>query len=54
MEMVTIEKEKLQKLLSNFYSMCSLCNEMNISEFPEGDEHMQEMKTWVKENFNKI
>ena len=50
---ITIEKEKLQKLLDNFYSVCSLCDEMDIYEFKEGDEHMQEMKEWVNENFGR-
>jgi hypothetical protein len=51
--MVSIEKEKLQKLLDSFFEVCSLCDECNIGEFPEGDEHMQEMKSWVKENFGR-
>ncbi len=48
-----IEKEKLQQLLDNFYGICSLCDEMDIYEFPEGDESMQEMKKWVNENFGR-
>jgi len=48
-----IEKAKLQKLVSNFYEVCSLCDEMNIYEFPEGDEAMQEMVEWVDENFGR-
>ena len=52
-EMVTIEKANLQKLLDNFYAACSLCDEMNIYEFEEGDQHMQEMKAWAKENFGR-
>ena len=50
---VLIKKETLQKLLSNFYDVCSLCDEMNISEFEEGDEAMQEMKSWAGENFGR-
>ena len=53
METVTIEKSKLQKLVKNFYSTCSLCDEMNIYEFEEGDAHMQEMNEWVNENFGR-
>lgn len=53
MNTVTIEKEKLQKLVSNFYEVCSLCDEMDIYEFEEGDTSMQEMKTWVNENFGR-
>ena len=48
---VEIDKEKLQQLIKNFYDVCSLCDEMNIYEFPEGDEAMQEMQEWVDENF---
>ena len=52
-ETVKISKETLQKLLSNFYSVCSLCDEMNIYEFKEGDSHMQEMKSWAEEKFGR-
>lgn len=50
---VLVKKETLQKLVSNFYSVCSLADEMNIYEFPEGDEHMQEMKSWVGDKFGR-
>jgi hypothetical protein len=52
-ETVTISKKKLQKLLNNFFEVCSLCNEMNIYEFEEGNEAMQEMKSWTKETFGR-
>jgi hypothetical protein len=50
---VIIKKETLQKLLDNFYEACSLCDEMDIYEFEEGDESMQEMKTWTDEKFGR-
>lgn len=50
---VTIEKKKLQQLLDNFYEVCSLCDELNIYEFEEGDESMQKMKEWVKTEFGR-
>ena len=50
---IEIEVEKLQKLVDNFYEVCALCDEMNIYEFPEGDESMQEMERWVNENFGR-
>lgn len=50
---VLVKKETLQKLVSNFYSVCSLADEMNIYEFPEGDERMQEMKSWVNDKFGR-
>lgn len=50
---VLIKKETLQKLLSNFYEVCSLCDQMDIYEFEEGDEAMQEMKSWADENFGR-
>ena len=50
---VLIKKEILQKLLSNFYGACSLCDEMDIYEFKEGDEAMQEMKAWANEKFGR-
>jgi len=53
METVTIEKAKLQKLVDSFYEVCSLCDEMNIYEFEEGDKSMQKMKNWVDKNFNE-
>ena len=51
--MVTISKETLQKLLDNFYEVCSLADEMDIYEFEEGDEAMQEMKEWTKNKFGR-
>ena len=53
MSNVTISKEKLQKLLDNFYEVCSLCDEMDIYEFEEGDEAMQEMKQWALDTFGR-
>lgn len=50
-EYVTIKKETLQQLLDNFYSVCGLCDEMDIYEFEEGDKAMQEMESWVEEKF---
>jgi hypothetical protein len=49
--LVTIEKEKLEQLIFNFSSVCSFCNELNIYELPELYDSMQEMKFWVKTNF---
>ena len=53
MSKVTISREKLQKLLDNFYEVCSLCDEMDIYEFEEGDEAMQEMKEWANDTFGR-
>lgn len=53
MSNVTISREKLQKLLDNFYEVCSLCDEMDIYEFEEGDEAMQEMKEWANDTFGR-
>ena len=50
---VLVKKADLQQLVSNFYSVCSLADEMNIYEFPEGDEYMQEMKTWTNKKFGR-
>jgi hypothetical protein len=50
---VTIEKEKLQQLLDNFFEVCSLCDEMDIYEFEEGDAAMQKMQTWVETEFGR-
>ena len=50
---VTIKKETLEQLLVNFYEVCSLCDEMDIYEFPEGDDAMQEMKEWAQEKFGR-
>lgn len=51
---VTIEREKLQELVNNFYRACSLCDELNIYEFEEGNASMKEMKEWVDENFENF
>ena len=53
MEKVEVNKEDLQKLVSNFFSACSLADEMDIYEWAEGDEEMQEMKQWVEKNFGR-
>jgi len=50
---VTISKKKLQKLLDNFYKTCSLCDEMDIYEFEEGDKSMQKMKSWADKHFGR-
>lgn len=50
---VLIKKETLQELLSNFYSACSLCDELDIYEHEEADESMQEMKSWAEEKFGR-
>lgn len=53
MEKITVSKEILQKLLDNFYKVCSSCDELNIYEHDELDESMQEMKAWTKETFDR-
>jgi len=53
MSKVTISKKKLQKLLNNFFEVCSLCDELDIYEHEELDESMQEMETWTKETFGR-
>jgi hypothetical protein len=50
---VTVDKEKLQKLISCFRDVCSLCDELDIYEHKELDESMKEMKEFVNENFNQ-
>lgn len=50
---VTIEKEKVQQLLDNFYRVCSMCDECGIGQYDEMDDNMQEMKDWVRTNFGR-
>lgn len=50
-ETVKISKEILQKLVTNFYRVCSMCDELNIYEFEEMDASMQDMKDWVNDKF---
>ena len=52
-ENITISRKLLQKLVSNFYEACALCDECDIYEHTELDESMQEMKEWVNENFGR-
>lgn len=52
-EFIAIKREALQQLLSNFYEVCSLADEMNIYENPEGDQEMQEMKQWTENKFGR-
>lgn len=51
--MVTIEKEKLQKLVDCFYEARSLSNECNLYEWEEGDKAMTELKDFVDNNFGR-
>ena len=50
---VIIKQATLQKLLDNFYEACSLADEMDIYEFEEGDDSMQEMKEWTDKTFGR-
>ena len=53
-EIVEVSKEDLTKLIKSFYNVCGYCDELNIYEWPEADDHMQHMKTWVDEFEEKI
>ncbi len=50
-EKITIDKEILQTLLSNFYRVCIFCDELDIYEHENFDESMQIMKEWAKDTF---
>jgi hypothetical protein len=50
---VIIKQDVLQKLLDNFHEVCSLADEMDIYEFEDGDESMQEMKEWADTKFGR-
>jgi hypothetical protein len=50
---VTISKKKLQKLIDNFYDVCSLCDELDIYEHEELDESMQKSEAWVDKHFGR-
>jgi hypothetical protein len=50
---IEIGVDKLQKLLDNFYRVCSFCDEMDIYENEELDESMQRMHEWVESNFGR-
>jgi len=50
---VLVKKKTLQKLVDNFYEVCSLADELNIYEFEEGDEEMQKMKEWTDKKFGR-
>jgi hypothetical protein len=50
---ITIEKKYLQKLLDNFYEVCSFCDELDIYEHEELDEDMQKMEKWVEKKFGR-
>ena len=47
------ETKKFQQLLDSFWEVCSICDEMDVYEFPDGDQAMQEVKDWVSENFGR-
>jgi hypothetical protein len=48
-----LDKDKLQKLLDNFYEVCALCDECDIYEHNDLDDSMQSMKKWTNINFGR-
>lgn len=48
---VLSDEEKVQRLVEYFGRVCGFCDELNIYEWQDADESMQEMKQWVQENF---
>lgn len=48
-----IERDKVQKLLDNFWWLCGMCDELNIYEWEDADQQMQKMKEWVKSEFGR-
>ena len=53
-EIVTIEKEKLQKLIDKFFCAVDCCNELNIYERPHLEKVVEKMEKWVKKNFKEF
>ncbi len=52
-ETIKINKNTLQTLLDNFYSVCSLCDEMDIYENEELDNAMLKRKEWANDIFGR-
>lgn len=52
-ELVTVEKEKLQKLLDNFHRVCGFCEELDIYEMEDLAESLEQMEEWVGKNFGR-
>ena len=52
-ELVEIGRHQLQKLVDNFYSVCSMCDELDIYEHEELDESMQNKIAYVDEKFGR-
>lgn len=50
---IEVSVENLQKLIRNFYKVCAFCDELNIYEYEDLDQSMQEMKEWADENFGR-
>lgn len=50
---ITLDRAKLQKLISHFWEVAGLADEMDIYEWEEGDQALQEAKEWVEENFGR-
>lgn len=53
MKKIEVPEIKLRQLVRYFYEVCAFCDELDIYEWKEADQDMQEMKEWVKENFEK-
>ena len=51
--MVTIEKEKLQKLVDNFYKMYGICDECDVYEHEGLGVSAETMYEWVDENIGR-
>jgi hypothetical protein len=50
---VIIKQKTLQKLLDNFYEMCSTADELDIYERSGLDDAMQKMKDWADKKFGR-
>lgn len=48
-----IDKNKLKKLVENFYRVTGFCEELDIYEMEDLAKSLERMENWVDENFGK-
>jgi hypothetical protein len=50
---VTISQEKLQKLVTKFYDICNICEELDVYEHKGLDKSLQKKESWVDKHFGR-
>lgn len=47
-------KNKMKVLRDHFFSVCSICDELDVYEWEDTDEEISKMKKWVENNIDPL